>query len=363
MRRVAQLALAATFVIVLFGATAVSYARMAADRFPSLTWRVSTWRWYPPRFEAALSDHLAGRNALLGWHARFKLHTLRTSPSPRVWLGSDGWLFYNHWADLGGGNLSSQYFDRAVERWDEVMRARRDWCEARGIQLRIVIVPDKQTVYPERLPAVVRDRHDGRLLDRTLERLRADPAVPVIDLRPELAAAKEYGSVYYRNDTHWTPLGSYVGAARVVGGLAGVLPGAAPASWLTVPHVLQRRNLGDLWRKAGMQPPPPEEPVLVPDRPDVRAHRTGEKVPVDDSLRLKYLDPVVWEGGTGPRAVLFHDSFADWEFQSVLADRCERLVSVASWQFIDEVVRRERPKVVVCELVERALLNISPSLK
>ena len=62
MRRVAQLALAATFVIALVGGTAVSYARMAADHFPSPSWRVrEDLRWYPTKFEAALSDHLAGR--------------------------------------------------------------------------------------------------------------------------------------------------------------------------------------------------------------------------------------------------------------------------------------------------------------
>src|SRR5438093_11759977 len=132
MRRVAQLALAATFVIALVGGTAVSYARMAADHFPSPSWRVrEDLRWYPTKFEAALSDHLAGREALVGWHARFKLHTLRTSPTPRVWLGTDGWLFYNHWADLGAVNLPT-HLEQAIERWGSVIRARRDWCEARG---------------------------------------------------------------------------------------------------------------------------------------------------------------------------------------------------------------------------------------
>src|SRR5262245_9076222 len=323
MRRVAPLALAATFVIALFGGTAVSYARMAADRFPSPSWRVSTWRWYPTRFEGALSDHLAGREALLGWHARFKLHTLRTSPTPRVWLGSDGWLFYNHWADMGATNTPA-HLQRVIETWDTVVRARRDWCEARGIQLLMVVVPDKQAVYPERLPAVVRVRHDEHAFDHTQERWRAEPAVPFLDLRPELVASKEYGSVYYRNDTHWTPMGSYVGGAAIVERLSDVLPGGPPPSWLAVHHVLQRRNLGDLWRMAGMRPSPPEEPVLVPTRSDNPARRTNEVVPVPDVERLSHLKPVVWKGGTGPRAVLFHDSFADWDFQSVIAERCDR---------------------------------------
>lgn len=357
MRRVARLALAATFVLVLSGGAAVSYAKMAADRFPGPSWRIRDWRWYPPRFETALTDHLAGREALVGWHARFKLHTLRTSPTPRVWLGSDGWMFYNHWADLGVTNLPA-HVPIVIDKWDAVIRARREWCEARGIHFVVVVVPDKQTIYPERLPAVVRDRTDERVFDRTLERWRAEPAVPVIDLRPELLAAKPYGSVFYRNDTHWTPLGSYVGGASVVDGLADVLPGGPVQTWPTVPHMLQRRNMGDLWRMAGMQRPAPEEPVLVAELRRNPAQRSDEVVPVPEAERLPHLKPIVWKGGTGPRVVLFHDSFADWDFQFVIAERCERLVSVGSYQFIEEIVERERPQVVVCELVERILNNM-----
>src|SRR5207245_4432671 len=139
---------------------------------------------------------------------------------------------------------------------------------------------------PGLLPAVVRDRHDERVLDRTLERWRAEPAVPVLDLRPELLAAKGQGSLYYRNDSHWTPLGMYVGVARMLDGLSDVLPGPPAPPWTGVPHTLQRRNLADLWRMAGMQRSPPEEPVLVADRPDARARRTGEKVPAPDAERL-----------------------------------------------------------------------------
>src|SRR5437870_6763665 len=258
MRRVARLALAATFVIALFVGTAVSYARMAADRFPSLGWRVRDWRWYPTRFEAALSDHLAGRETLLGWHARFKLHTLHTSPTPPVWLGSDRWLFLNHWADLAAPH-SPPHIDRAIEHWGEVVRARRDWCEANGIHFLFVVMPDKQTIYPERLPQVVRDREDAHALDRALALWRAEPAVSVVDLRPELLAAKEYGQVYYRNDTHWTPLGAYVGGALTMEALTDVLPGPAAPPWTARAHVSQRRVAGDLWRMAGMRGSPPAD--------------------------------------------------------------------------------------------------------
>jgi alginate O-acetyltransferase complex protein AlgJ len=353
MRRVALLALAATFVIALFAGTAVSYARMASDRFPLPGWGMRDLRWYPTRFETALSDHLAGREALIGWHARLKVNGLRVSSTPRVWLGKDGWLFLNHWSDLGHSDLTN-YLEGAVERWGAAIRARRDWCEARGIRFLVVVVPDKQTIYPERLPAVVRGRPDPCVLDRVLARWRADPPVPVLDLRADLLAAKQFGPVYYRYDTHWTPMGTYVGAARTVAELADVLPGSN-LPWTEVPHGTARAGPGDLWRFLGMPGTPPDEVLPVPHRQDARARPTGETISIPKAVRIEHIDSTVWEGGAGPRVVLFHDSFADLGFKSVLGDHCSRLAAVGSYHLVEEVVERERPSVVVCELAERML--------
>jgi alginate O-acetyltransferase complex protein AlgJ len=358
MRRIARLALAVTFVVVLLGGAAVSYARMMADRFPSPSWRVSSWRWYPTRFETALYNHLAGRETLVGWHARLKVNGLHVSSTPRVWLGTDGSLFFNHWADLRYPNLPI-YVDRAVDRWGAVMRARRDWCEARGIRLLVVVVPDKQSVYPELLPAIARGRPDSQVLDRVLARWRADPPVPVLDLRPDLLTAKQFGPVYYRYDTHWTPMGTYVGAARTVAALADVLPGPNPP-WTEVPHGTVSVAPDDLWKILGEPGRPADEVLPVPLRRDARARPTGETISVPMADRLQHINPSVWEGGTGPRVVLFHDSFADLGFNSVLGDHCSRLATVGTYQLIEEVVERERPSVVVCELVERMLVYIQP---
>jgi len=358
MRRVAQLALAATFVIALFGGTAISYARMASDHFPSPGWRVRDWRWYPTKFETALYNHLAGRDALVGWHARLKVNGLAVSSTPRVWLGTNGWLFLNHWADLRTHEPNS-YVENAVGRWGSVIRARRDWCEARGIRLLVVVVPDKQTVYPEYLPAVARGRTDSQVLDRVLARWRADPPVPVLDLRADLLAAKQLGQVYYRYDTHWTPMGTYVGAARTVAALADVLPGPHPP-WTDVPHGTIHAPSGDLWRLLSVPGTQPDEVLPVAFRNDARARPTGERISVLKADRLQHIEPTVWEGGAGPRVVLFHDSFADLGFMSVLGDHCRRLAAVGTYQLIEEVVERERPSVVVCVLAERMLVCMQP---
>src|SRR5207237_6794352 len=110
------------------------------------------WKQFPGRFEAALTDHLAGRDALVGWHARLAVNGLGASPTPRVWVGPDGWLFYNYRVDAVPSRQAAAAVAEVYDRWAAAARAWADWCAARGARLVVVVVPDKQSVYPELVP-------------------------------------------------------------------------------------------------------------------------------------------------------------------------------------------------------------------
>jgi hypothetical protein len=66
------------------------------------------------------------------------------------------------------------------------------------------------------------------------------------------------------------------------------------------------------------------------------------------------------DGAAGPRAVLFHDSFADPLYRELLAGPCARLAAVPARQLDAVTIERERPDVVVLLFVERALQAETP---
>src|SRR5262245_29510845 len=92
-RRPADVALAGLFLAPLAVAAGGVAALMFADRQAYPT--VSSWKKAPSGFEGFLNNRLAGREALLGWNSRLRLDLLHVSPTPRVWVGDGGWLFYN----------------------------------------------------------------------------------------------------------------------------------------------------------------------------------------------------------------------------------------------------------------------------
>ncbi len=78
-----------------------------------------------------------------------------TSHDSQVTLGKDGFLFL-----LGGSNGLLQQYGRPedvslVARWVALIRARQEYCAARGIRFTQMIIPEKQTTIPEFFPVSV----------------------------------------------------------------------------------------------------------------------------------------------------------------------------------------------------------------
>lgn len=324
-----------------------------ADRFPDF----SSWKKFPARFESFVNEHLAGRGACVATIARIKVLSLNASTTPKVWIGNDGWLFFNHAADLHPTLAAEPELTSTIDAWDRLLRWRRDWCRRLGVPLVFVVAPDKQTIYPEHLPPVIREREPSHVLDRVLDRLRVEPALPVVDLRADFRAAKEIDQMYLRTDSHWSPFGCWRGYARTVEALA-----MKSIEWQTQSVYRTASNPGDLWRLLGVPGSPPPDVVAYPRLADPAASLTDEVVPLADDDRLNHLRPAVWarKDGRGPRVILFCDSFADERFQELLAQHCSRLVVVPTYQMTMSLIERERPDAVVIQVVERALMTQRP---
>lgn len=144
-------------------------------------------------------------------------------------IGRGGWYFYRP-----GINYMLAPHERATlagPRNDPVVAIvdYRDQLAARGIQLMVMPVPDKESIYPDRLTARAKLLR-GVLAPRTqdlMDRLRA-AHVEVIDLFKEYADARQQrgsdsqASLYLAQDTHWSPAGLALAAKAVAGRLVGL---------------------------------------------------------------------------------------------------------------------------------------------
>lgn len=323
---------------------------------PPVEWTWTALAEFPAKFEAYFNDHFGHRNSLIRRLNQLQVWWLRTSCAAHVILGRHGWLFYT--VDPVGNDYRTvrPYTEEELDHWRRLLEHRRDWLARRGIEYVLVIAPDKQTIYPEMLPAALRARGRGpSRLDQLIAYLENHSTFRLLDVRETLRRAKDWGPLYVRTDTHWNDRGAYVAYHEIVESLRGRFPDLKP--WpRTAFDVRPFRSLGgDLAGMLGLANQTAEEgPTLAPRRPrqarEVDTARRLPNLPSWDqrSLVMEHPDRHL------PRAVMFRDSFAI-NLVPFLSEHFRRVHYYWSYDFDFPLVEREQPDVVIQELVERVL--------
>jgi hypothetical protein len=331
--------------------------RRLAD-FPAWSWNRAAMAAWPDRFQRYFNDHFAFRNALIHLQAAVLWHGLHTSSSDTVIAGKGDWLFY---ADDGGIQdyvQAEPFTDAQLQQWQRTLERIRDWLASRGTRFLFVIAPDKQMIYPELMPSSLRRLHDSYHADQLLAYLRAHHStVEAVDLRPAILAAKPHELLYHHYDTHWNDRGALIGYQQIAAHLRRWFPAIAPlqrSDFVTSPSVpsgdkTTMLGLVDAGKVAmpGLVPRRGWSSVVVsPEHPDPY----GEDGTVVTEVRP----------GTGIRAVMFRDSFSS-RLIPFLSEHFSRIVYQWQNDFDADLVTRERPDVVIQEVVGRHLYTFVPT--
>ena len=179
---------------------------------------------YPSEFEAFFEDNLPFKNSLVLVNSYINYKVFKTSNSPNVIVGRDGWLFYkgaqnfgeNPVADYQGSNL---YTDAELEIIAENMQAAKEALESRGIKFALLLIPNKERVYDKYMPASYGEAARNNRMEQVADYLVRNTDIRVVNITEEL---KEYaespgnGRIYYKYDTHWNHTGAYI-AAQIMG--------------------------------------------------------------------------------------------------------------------------------------------------
>jgi alginate O-acetyltransferase complex protein AlgJ len=185
-------------------------------------------------------------------------------------VGRDGWLFTR--TELEPTCTFTP--DQVLAALDRGVIA----LEARGIDVRLIVPPDKHRIYPEK---VVPDSGLGRACtDDRRQAMRAGMAARAahaIELWTRIAAAHKADperQLYFQQDTHWTPLGAVIATEALVESLA---PGVWDDAQMPTEGFAAYET--DLSRLMGL-PKKERVPRLV-IRPGVKVERTAIATRVD----------------------------------------------------------------------------------
>lgn len=318
---------------------------------------------FPHGFEEFFADRFHFREVLTSLHHRILVGWFYRSPVKNVLLGRDGWLYLNgpqgDFVDVTYRN-TLPFSESALAAIHAEMKRRRDWIASWGGKTVFVIVPEKETIYPEYLPRVYEERPNPQSrYDQWWTICQSDPDLTCVDLRPALRAMKKDGLIFYRADSHWNSAGAYAGYREFMKTVGNWFP-VTPSTAKPVPVVLGAKLVrGDLAKMLAVGDWFDErEPVGYGDPYDSSLLRCAREVaPVSGGRPIPAKsEPLVFEcdAPSRPSAVMIRDSMAD-RWRPWLSDNFRRAVWMFNWFPDAGVIERERPELVIFENIERTI--------
>ena len=279
------------------------------------------------RFEKTLEDRWWGQTTVRPL-TQWLLCAVLRDPGSKALIGRDGWVFYRpgvRYAVEGDKPEreadDSQWLEsrRSVSRRESVVREIvrfRDQLRQRQIELVVVPVPGKESVYPDKLTprAKVFERFRSPTADLMADLERA--GVATVDLFELFRQARKTSSsstraktLYLATDTHWTPDGARLAAAAVaekvrqLGG-APEYPRPLPAQSVRVARhgdVLEMTQIPGLSRRFS-----PEVVTCI----QVTDRITGLMVPGSGARDGAYMNSHLKDTPREPTVLLLGDSYS-----------------------------------------------------
>lgn len=264
--------------------------------------------------------------------------------------GRDGWLFLSGDSnDVIAQHTALYQPGRDWERrWSRLLRRRRRLMRRIQAEWVVLVVPDKEAVYAEKLPPHVSPAA-RRPVHRLLELAEAEGVEIIYPLAQLRAAGTPESPVYEPTDTHWNARGAYL-AYRLVcdrlrrRGIKLPVVDEHEIDWFDESFV------GDLGQK--LDPPRGGTRSLARIR-SPRSRLIGDNQIRVTGKRLEFES----DCDELSSCVVFGTSYATWALP-FFAESFHRLSFVHTTTFDRRTLRAERPEVVISMTAERGLRRV-----
>ena len=324
-----------------------NYEKRELAELPMLS--ISTISQFPGQFEEYINDHLPFRNQLIRAYNLMDYYIFHTSDSDRVVIGDEGWLFYS---DVKDGDSIAAYkgqnllTDEQLEKIADNLTRSRDNLQKEGIEFAVFIPPNRERMYPEYMPGFYGDPAPDYPVMQICQYLRTHTDIQVIYPYEELLEAKEQlkdrAQICYKTDTHWTRLGAYIGTRELLKCFNIDLPDYLDPSVTITESPAVTGDLADMLNLGSYIDPGMEYDVegVVSD--------STQNTEWDFSGYIRYSSQEA-----DPRKILIlRDSFCS-NMAPFIGTSFQESVMIHTKTYKNELVREEKPDIVVVEAAER----------
>lgn len=313
---------------------------------------------FQKNFEKYYNDNFGLRKYLIKANNEIKVRLLSFSPNTKVVVGRENWLYFAG-EDEAIYNYKPKLNETQLNLILDKLKKRRELFAEQGIRYFMVIVPDKQTLYPEYLPEQIRKLNENSEYDQISDYLNENSLDLNIDVKKALLKEKQKGhAVYYRTDSHWNDYGSFLAYQEILKKLGIYYPELKPQP-LDHFDLVENQYSGDLARLLGMQEYFKENADTLISRKERKARITevssDKGIITHNPMLISECDSCI-----NVTAVIIRDSQAK-TLIPLLSEHFSRAIYVDAMEnpeIIYGLIENEKPNIVLYERVERAMNRI-----
>ena len=273
---------------------------------------------------------------------------------PKVIVGENGWLIFTAEGDIQDYQKAEAFTEEELATFQTDLDVLSANYAARGIALLVVVVPNKNTIYPERVPSQIAIIGSESRLEQVTSYLQAHGHTQILDLRPALTAAKTEHEIFYATDTHWNGYGSYLAYSAIMTELQKTFPNLAPRPVSDFKIVEREPETMDLAGNIGTTLLPESKIQFVPQYDQHTSYKTVNL----GGRRLMFSNNT---DASLPDLVMYYDSFF-FTVNPLLGEHFRQGVFVQNYSggglwnlsWVDE----RQPDVVIIEFNERYLEDL-----
>jgi hypothetical protein len=182
------------------------------------------------------SDRFFLRQELITAGSRLSAGLLGTSAEDDVILGKNGWLYYAE--TLNDYTGAEELSDREIFSAARNLRLMSDYCRGQGMSFLFTVAPNKNSLYPENMPAY--PRAGGQSNADRLAAALSDQGVPYLDLFSVFREQSQ--TLYFKRDTHWNSRGAALAADAIISATGG------ESNYFSDPFGTETEYTGDLYK-------------------------------------------------------------------------------------------------------------------
>ncbi len=211
---------------------------------PEFSWKDLLNGDYTAKFDTYTADQILGKDLLVETNVAAN-YAVGISRVNQVYIGKDQYLIQDYQKPGDQLNANLNYIRGFAAEHPEV-------------DMRLLIVPNVNEIYPEKLPRFAETYSQATVISQIQSTL--EPDVTVIDASAILKEHKEEG-IYYKTDHHWNSLGAYYGYTELCRKLGIETKGLDQYE----PFTVEEPFFGSLYSKVPLFSQEPDEMTIYQD--------------------------------------------------------------------------------------------------